>query len=271
MLKMSDRTDYAIDIRMGHILHSLSLVRRGNLNSDSLFELGHHLLKANPYKYLRPEMSADLPRGKDCQVEWIKRGALNNLSIQQSLLYERNLYYSNSKVSRLLLLCGANPDACWPDGDTLLCKYASIGNLTMVQILLHYNADPNLPNGSTGMTPLMMGIRRGNLEIIRVLLGSGARLDVKDRNKKSPIVHAAISSSKDSVDVMNYLLDYISRHGIPLEKEFVTAFEAAAASGKIPICELLLNFKNPVIDLSTAMCAACANGQTETVQFLLSR
>lgn len=269
ILKMSDQTDYVVDVRMGHILHSISCVRNENCTPESLFELGHHLLKANPYKYLRKEIAIDLPKGKDCQIEWIKMAAANDLILNNVLVHDRNLYYPNSKVSRLLLLSGADPNACWPDGDTLLCKYSSIGNSAMIQLLLHYKADPNLPNYRTKMTPLMLAVRKNNFEAVKLLLKNGALLNLFDNENKNALIHTANTAGCHLI--MNYLLEYIDKNGINMEKEIKIASETSAASGLIPICEIFLQSKLGVIDLSRMLCAACTCGQTETVQFLLSR
>lgn len=78
------------------MLHSLALVRQGNLPAEQLFELGHHLLKANPYKYMRAGIAEDMPTGRDCQLQWIQRAA--GKSLENALLFDRNLYYPNSKV-----------------------------------------------------------------------------------------------------------------------------------------------------------------------------
>uniref|UniRef100_A0AC34Q306 Rolling pebbles n=1 Tax=Panagrolaimus sp. JU765 TaxID=591449 RepID=A0AC34Q306_9BILA len=269
ILKMSDQTDYAVDVRMGHILHSIACVRNNNCTPESIFELGHHLLKANPYKYLRKEIAVDLPKGKDCQIEWIKIAAASDSVLNKALIYDRNLYYPNSKVSRLLLLSGADPNASWPDGDTLLCKYSSIGNVSMIQLLLHYKADPNLPNSKNKKTPLMLAAKKNNFEVVKLLLKNGALLDFFDNENKSALIHAAETSGGQLI--VNYLLEYIDKRGINMDKEIKLASETAAASGLIPTCEIFLKTKPGVIDLSRMLCAACTCGQTEIVQFLLSR
>lgn len=111
LLKGSAETDYSIDVRQalpssaetksrffrqGHILHALALVRSGTLNPEQLFELGHHLLKANPHKYMQPGLAADLPSGRDCQILWVQHAA--GEAIATALLFERNVFYPNSKV-----------------------------------------------------------------------------------------------------------------------------------------------------------------------------
>uniref|UniRef100_A0AC35FVV0 Uncharacterized protein n=1 Tax=Panagrolaimus sp. PS1159 TaxID=55785 RepID=A0AC35FVV0_9BILA len=182
VIKMSDQTDYAIDIRQGHILHSLFLVRKGNLTPELFFELGHHLLKANPYKYMRPGTAPDLPNGKDCHILWIQKAAGHPSALQNSLLYERNCYYPNSKVSRLLLLSGANTNCCWPDGSCLLNTFAHTGNVTMIQLLLQFNVDVNFANPKTGQTPIFSAVQKSHLDAVQILYEHGAKVNIYDNN-----------------------------------------------------------------------------------------
>ena len=66
LMKESSDTEYFVDVRYGHILLAVALVRRGDLGPEDLFELGHHLLKANPHKYMNPSLAADLPVSRVC-------------------------------------------------------------------------------------------------------------------------------------------------------------------------------------------------------------
>ena len=274
VIKLSDQTDYAIDIRQGHILHSLHLVRRGNLTPEFFFELGHHLLKANPYKYMRAGTAPDLPSGKDCHVLWIKKAAGYPTALQNALLFERNCYYPNSKVSRLLLLSGANPNACWPDGSCLLSSFAQTGNITMIQLLLQFNVDVDYPNPKTGQTPIFYAVQNAHLEAVRMLYEHGAKVTIYDNEKLSLLDHAA---QTNSVKMMSYLLEceWSLRNqkdkGKNRSEALKKAFETAAAHGQVQICEFLLDCTDAITNTSTAMCVACANGQSDTVQFLLSR
>uniref|UniRef100_A0A7E4VTV5 ANK_REP_REGION domain-containing protein n=1 Tax=Panagrellus redivivus TaxID=6233 RepID=A0A7E4VTV5_PANRE len=275
VLRVSDTTEYAIDIRHGHILHALTLVRNGNQNPEGLFELGHHLLKANPFKYMQPGMATDLPCGKDCHIEWIQHAAGSAENIRTALLYERNVYYANSKVSKLLLLAGADPNAVFPDGTSLLGAFAKAGNLAMITLLLQFNADVNYANPINGFTPLILAVQKANVNAVRLLRDNGAKLDARDHNGASVLIHAAHTNS---VALMSYLLEtnWTAERDAKEKRasrvdDLKLAFEAAASRGCVQICEFLLDCTDAITDTSTAMCVACANGQSETVQFLLSR
>ncbi|TKR57655.1 hypothetical protein L596_030329 [Steinernema carpocapsae] len=242
------------DVRHGHILHALRLVRRGNLPVEELFELGHHLLKANPHKYMREEVAEDLSRSKDCQLLWTQQAAGKNLS--KALLYPRNVHYTNSKVSRLLLLSGANADACWDEeegGNSLLASFSAVGNFIMVQLLIEHGAHVNRENPINGKTAIVIAAGNGHLDIVNLLRTNGAEC-------AEALVHAAETGH---VAVVRYLL-----------KEDPTkadeAFEKAAEHGHVGICEVLLNNAHG-LDLARGMQAACRSGQAQAVQFLFSR
>uniref|UniRef100_A0A915DGC7 Uncharacterized protein n=1 Tax=Ditylenchus dipsaci TaxID=166011 RepID=A0A915DGC7_9BILA len=129
LLKESSETDYFVDVRYGHILLSLSLVRQGNLQSEQLFELGHHLLKANPHKYLQLGVAPDMPTDRGAQIAWIRMAVADN-NIAEALLFSRNTFYPNSKVTRLLLLAGANPNCVFHNGQSLCVVLPGLGTVT---------------------------------------------------------------------------------------------------------------------------------------------
>ena len=90
------------------MLHALRLVRQSSggsggggggsaLSAEEVYELGHHLLKSNPAKYMPQEFAPDMPTCRDAQMLWIQRAA--GAQIASALLYERNVFYPNNKAS----------------------------------------------------------------------------------------------------------------------------------------------------------------------------
>ncbi|KAL3119289.1 hypothetical protein niasHT_000233 [Heterodera trifolii] len=200
--------EFGIDIRHSHILIALSLVNKlrsahSSLSQETFFELAHHLLKANPHKYLNAELAARLgmPLGRECQVKWLKMAGGD---LAEALLCRRNVFYPNSKVTRLLLLAGADPNASkWPGGaeEPLLCSFARSGNLEMVQLLLQFGANPNAGDP----LPLIVAIENGHEEVIRVLCAHpGTDLFVRSTNGHGVLYHAA---ARDSIETVALLVD----------------------------------------------------------------
>lgn len=68
-----------------------------------MFDLAHHLLKANPHKYMDAEMATalEMPAGRDAQVQWLRKAVegAGSASLATALLFRRNVFYPNSKVN----------------------------------------------------------------------------------------------------------------------------------------------------------------------------
>lgn len=124
------------------------------------------------------------------------------------------------EVARMLLERGANPDmmlkifppyrslgndrggdAMLTVGTTPLVRAAKAGDVEMIQLLLEFNANPNLWN-QPGYTPLMAASGLGSssldhrakfrdeqrgIESARLLLAAGARLDIKDSQGRTAL------------------------------------------------------------------------------------
>lgn len=238
--------------------------------------MGHHLLKANPHKYLRAELAIDLPRDKGAQTTWLRLASGSESNLKRALLFPRNTFYSNLKVMRLLLVAGADPNVIWPEtGNTLLCGFSHSGNCEMLKLLIQYGADPNFLNIITGDTPLGLAVAGGHLKAVKLLRNSGAKLETHIKGTNL-LVKAA---ENDFLEIFIFLIEDMNnsewnnklyQNNIRLEL-MRAAFETSARCGKLRICRYLMDNTDVVLETSVAMCIACANGQSEIVQFLLSR
>uniref|UniRef100_A0A0N5A5I7 ANK_REP_REGION domain-containing protein n=1 Tax=Parastrongyloides trichosuri TaxID=131310 RepID=A0A0N5A5I7_PARTI len=285
IIKCAGQSNYNVDVRQGHILHAMSYVRNyEKISIDQIFELAHHLLKANPHKYMKNGMGDDLPNGKDCQLVWLQMAAQS--SIKTSLLYHKNVIYPNSKVSRLLLLAGADANICWPDShEPILFGYARTNSVVMIQLLLQFGADVDRKCHLTGSTALMEAAKKGNIEAAKILLHFGALFYNQDEEGLCALSHAAAGGhinlvifllEEPNINVINQQ-DKLNQSNLNAPIAYLRsssinkAFETAAGLGKVHICKYLLDCTDAITDMSTAMCSACTSGQSETVQFLLSR
>uniref|UniRef100_A0A0K0F5L4 ANK_REP_REGION domain-containing protein n=1 Tax=Strongyloides venezuelensis TaxID=75913 RepID=A0A0K0F5L4_STRVS len=283
IIKCAGQTNYVVDVRQGHILHATSYLRNyEKLSIDQIFELAHHLLKANPHKYMRDGIGDDLPNGKDCQLVWLQMAGQSLL--KNSLLYHKNIIYPNSKVSRLLLLAGADANVCWSDSqEPILFGYARTNNVAMIQLLLQFGAEVDYRCPCTGSTALMEASKKGNIEAAKILLQFGAIFYNQDEEGLCALSHAAAGGHINLVIFLLEESDIINHQNNINQGNFNApiaylrsssinkAFESAACYGKVQICKYLLDCTDAITDMSTAMCSACTSGQSETVQFLLSR
>nr|CAD2157311.1 unnamed protein product [Meloidogyne enterolobii] len=329
LLNDGNNTEYSIDIRNGHILIALWIVTTTRRNtpkasSEQIFELAHHLLKANPHKYAQPELvnskiGIKMPWGRDAQIKWLKLATeeegneeINKNSeseenkeekdkssklMENALLYRPNIFYTNSKISKLLLLAGANPNAHqWFNGESepLLSAFTRAGNVEMIKLLLKFGADPNFGNPG----PLLIALQHQNFKIIKILCNFGAdpfnKLNsdgdslllycVKD-NYSCDIISVLLNSTGKVMEEPHELLNstkifpqssssstfsFDNTEEIKLFKSTQSegsanksiaineAFQAASERGFTSICSLALS-------------TACINSHSELIQLFLSR
>src|SRR5579871_739476 len=104
----------------------------------------------------------------------------------------------HSDVAKLLLARGADAKA----RTKVIADFpAETGNLEGV------GRAQNLPKGVTpgGMTPLLYAAREGTLDIAKMLVSSGAEVNVAEANQTSPLLVAILN---DHIDVASFLLDH---------------------------------------------------------------
>jgi ankyrin repeat protein len=89
--------------------------------------------------------------------------------------------------------------------NTLLHYATKTNNVTMIDMLLNQNLNPNALNDHFE-TPIFNAVRFGTIETVRLLLASDAYLDIKNRRYETPIDTAMIFDKKD---ILNYLSEYM--------------------------------------------------------------
>lgn len=143
----------------------------------------------------------------------------------------------------------------------------------MLQMLLEHGADPNV--GAPTFLPLKIAVSCGHLNAVKLLRKSGAQLSFGDVSESAIVVAA----ERNYLEILEYLLERetsaLSSCSLGMvgerKTEIRAAFEAGAKCGAVRICRYLLDCTETVLDTSTAMFIACAHGQSEVVQFFLSR
>ncbi|XP_076322873.1 protein TANC2-like isoform X3 [Tachypleus tridentatus] len=268
----NEGTKFICDVRTGHALLSLRMSRlEAPLNSSQCLELGHHILKAHIYK----SVVRDLPSGvlsRDLQALWVHQSTDD---ISRALSTVRNVYSPNVKVSRLLLIAGANPDCRTTELNDapLLVTAAHQGYTEMVSLLLEFGADINA-SSSDGLSPLCSASKQGCLEIVCLLLSKGAKIDQPDKNGRCSLVHAAMNGH---LEVVSNLTQSEWSGETGLGRAAQQALVAAAENGYTTVCEFLLDMSevrvNAPDDLTgqTPLTAACCAGHADVCDVLLRR
>jgi truncated hemoglobin YjbI len=115
------------------------------------------------------------------------------------------------EVVDLLLRLGMDPDVQDGGGHTPLYAVANQCESEMgpktVRALVKAGADVNACGGVTRATPLHMAARRGHVEIARVLLECGAKIDARDTKGDTPL-QRAVNCRKSAVAQL--LADYMT-------------------------------------------------------------
>lgn len=110
---------------------------------------------------------------------------------------------------RLIEICefylknGSNPNVFDKDGISLLYLGVQKGNLDLVRLLLRYSADPNcsFPNQSN-RTAVFYAVINNQKQFVRVLLESGANPNMKDSSGNTIIDYATSMGAKDMITLL---------------------------------------------------------------------
>uniref|UniRef100_A0A3Q3KZL7 Tetratricopeptide repeat, ankyrin repeat and coiled-coil containing 2b n=1 Tax=Mastacembelus armatus TaxID=205130 RepID=A0A3Q3KZL7_9TELE len=194
-----EKTKFLCDPRSGHTLLAFWFSRQENkLNRQQTIELGHHILKAHIFKGLSKKVGVSSSILQGLWVSYSTEG----LSAALSSL--RNLYTPNIKVSRLLMLGGANVNYRTEvlNNAPILCVHSHLGYMDMVALLLEFGASVDAPSES-GLTPLGYAAAGGHMAIVTALCRRRAKVDHLDKNGQCALVHAAL---RGHMEVVKFLI-----------------------------------------------------------------
>ncbi|XP_056090673.1 protein TANC2 isoform X3 [Rhinichthys klamathensis goyatoka] len=234
-----EKTKFLCDPRSGHTLLAFWFSRQDSkLNRQQTLELGHHILKAHIFKGLSKKVGVSSSVLQGLWVSYSTEG------LSAALASLRNLYTPNIKVSRLLIMGGANVNYRTEvlNNAPILCVHAHLGYLETVALLLEFGADVEGISES-GLTPLGYAAAAGHLPIITALCSKKATVDHLDKNGQCPLVHAAL---RGHLEVVKYLV----------QCEWNTDEQPAGSFSKSHAVQ-------------QALIAAASMGYTEIVSYLL--
>ena len=234
--KDGESTKFQCDIRKGHEAIALSMIRQPkNLKPEKVLVLVHHILKSNIYKNIGQEVYFS---HRDLQAYFV---SLATDDISLALGCTKNIFSPISKVSRLLLLSGANPNHVTDHMDqcTLLGMYSYQGNTDMVSLLLEYGADPNIAD-QKGVAPLALASSGGHLDVVMLLVQCGAEITRVDNAGVCALVAAA---QQGELHVLEYLLaqdwgDHIHSHQLGLEEAMQQALLASTLGSRYEVSQV---------------------------------
>ncbi|XP_067343245.1 protein TANC2 isoform X17 [Channa argus] len=244
-----EKTKFLCDPRSGHTLLAFWFSRQENkLNRQQTIELGHHILKAHIFKGLSKKVGVSSSILQGLWVSYSTEG----LSAALSSL--RNLYTPNIKVSRLLMLGGANVNYRTEvlNNAPVLCVHSHLGYMDMVALLLEFGASVDAPSES-GLTPLGYAAAGGHMFIVTALCRRKAKVDHLDKNGQCALVHAAL---RGHMEVVKFLIQCDWGMGpLPQQQQSPQTQQQATFTKSHAVQQALI--------------AAASMGYTEIVSYLL--
>ncbi|XP_029293141.1 protein TANC2 isoform X2 [Cottoperca gobio] len=277
---------FLCDPRSGHTLLAFWLSRQeGKLNRQQTLELGHHILKAHIYKGLSKKLGVS---SSVLQGLWL---SYSTESLSPALSSLRNLYTPNIKVSRLLIMGGANVDSLSDvlNNAPLLCVHAHLGHSDAVALLLDLGAQVDIQS-QDGLTALGFAAAAGHLEIVTMLSQHTAKVGHVDSSGRCVLVHA---SQRGHLEVLRFLLKHAdwsctsccSQRGASRCQAVQQALIAAASMGHTEMVSYLLDLpeedeeeeERPEINTpdslwgETALTAAAGSGRLAVCRLLLDQ
>ncbi|KAM6905658.1 protein TANC2 [Xenentodon cancila] len=277
---------FLCDPRSGHTLLAFWLCRQeGKLTRQQTLELGHHILKAHIYKGLSKKLGVS---SSVLQGLWLSYSTSSLSPVLSSL---RNLYTPNIKVSRLLIMGGADVDY---HSDVLnnappLCVHAHLGHADAVALLLDHGAKVDAQSHD-GLTALGFAAAAGHLDIVTMLSQHRAKVGHVDCSGRSVLVLAA---QRGHLEVLRFLLkcsdwsctSCCSQRGASRSQAVQQAVIAAASMGHAEMVSYLLDLpeeyeeeeQRPEINTSdclwgeTALTAAAGRGRLSVCRLLLDQ
>ena len=144
------------------------------------------------------------------------------------------------------------------------------GDIEIVKLLIKEGADVNARD-KYGGTALMAAANNGHTEIAKILIGRGAKVDAVDHSHRTALLFAATGPFPETVKL---LLDNKSNPNVVDNGEHFSPLMHAAAEGNLDIVKILLEYgADPDlkdVDGDTAESFAGQKGHTTVVDYLKS-
>jgi ankyrin repeat protein len=146
--------------------------------------------------------------------------------------------HSDSAMTEKLLAAGADANKSLLSGETPLMEAARRGNLGTVRALLSAGANPNAQDAGGGQNALMWAISERHTEVIKELLRRGADVHAGSKTGFTALMFAA---QQGDVDIVRVLVGAGAKPNDPQTKTSLTPLIIASAMGHVKTVELLLD------------------------------
>nr|CAG8530239.1 2808_t:CDS:2 [Entrophospora candida] len=176
------------------------------------------------------------PKGSGGKVTDFSRANIANSSSGLTPLHYAASRGHLDVVKWLVESAGAIVDLEDQTGETALLKASYNGHTSVVDYLLQKDANVSQKDND-GWTALHNASAQGHYYIVRYLIEyAKADVDVENNRNITPLMNVA---SKGHIDIVEYLLNYADANPFIKNSFGETAYDAAATSNEVYICELL--------------------------------
>ena len=145
---------------------------------------------------------------------------------------------------------------------------AEIGNPQIVKLLLKTGASIDLQDCSNGLTSLQIAAKRGDLQITQILLSEGADIHLEGKNGATALVFAL---ENNHFDIAKLLTKYKAK--LDFNRQFISVLEVAMMSEDMQLFSSLIknvgSKLNKELDGLTLLIIAVKHGLIPAVQLLL--
>ena len=156
------------------------------------------------------------------------------------------IYYNQIHLLKLLLKLEPRLDILDPDGKQICYLPIRYNQLEILKLLLEYNKinygiDITNFRDSNQLSPLFYSVKFNSELCTKLLLDNGARLDVTDKNKNTPLHVACLYGKEELVKVLSSYYPEMKLY-INLNKQ--TPLHSSILSSNIKITKLILQDEN---------------------------
>lgn len=181
---------------------------------------------------------------------------------------------ANGQVDNAAKLLGQHADVDVQNarGRTPLYEAAKRGRLEVVKLLVEKGAKIDAHDAVSGFVPLHIASEQKHADVVKYLLDKGAPVDTRNKSEQTPLWQAAWQPWHRDDEIAAVLIEHGANVNARDDKGF-TPLHMAALTGHLPVVRLLLSKRAQVDAKSTKgaspLYKAAEAGQLETVSVLL--
>lgn len=216
----------------------------------------------------------------ECKANWgFKEQKIENISFKNGIDTKHDV--TMGMVAGIEVIVGDIAVGA-PEYGNQLARAVAENDLERVKLLISQGADVNEKEKNGGATPLHIAVLGGNLEIIRTLLKFGAKVNMRDEQRETPMMQISVYLYSDEeseteltsrgTQIFNLLITYGAKVNLRDSQGYTALMRAAHGESPSLLRALIAHKANVNVqakDGRTALMEAVAEGEIENVKILL--